>query len=74
MAREKFQKNKTYYLESEEWKLKYIGRGEESAYEFRVTEHNDKENNWYEYSTRDGSEILADRSKWLLSLKETKPL
>ena len=64
----KFVKNKTYYLQGEAWKLKYTVSNLEGFYNFKVTEHDDPEEDWIEYSTRDGSEVLTNRKIWLSSI------
>jgi len=69
MAAKKFTKNKTYYLEGEDWKLKFIDQNLEGYYNFKVTEHHDPDDDWAEYSTKDGSEVLSDRKEWLLTIK-----
>jgi hypothetical protein len=70
MVARKFTKNKTYYLRGENWKLKFIDQNLEGYNNFKVTEHNDLEDNWVEYSTKDGSEILSDRKEWMLTIKK----
>lgn len=64
----KFQVNKTYYIYGQAWKIKFIEQDYEGRYHFKVTEHDDKDYDWEEYSTRDGSEILDSRKDWTASL------
>lgn len=70
MARGKFEKNKMYYLEGRAWKLNYVEEDIEGFYHFKVVEHDDKEEDWMLYQTKDKFEILSDRKEWLISIKD----
>jgi subtilisin-like proprotein convertase family protein len=71
----KFVKNKTYYLQGERWKLKFKDSENTSLgviHHFKVTEHDDTEEDWDEYCTGDGAEILSTRKAWDLSIKDVE--
>jgi hypothetical protein len=58
-----FISGKTYYNSENGWKLKYIDRTLDGNYNFKIIEHNDPEQDWSEYSTKDGSEIVEKYEK-----------
>ena len=59
----KFKVNHTYYNSENGWKLKFGERDFEGYYIFKVLEHDDPENDWMEYSTKDGSEIVKTKKE-----------
>ena len=54
-----FSKRKTYKLADEGWILKYIKTNIDGSHDFEVISHNDPEYDWAEYTTKDGSEVIA---------------
>ncbi len=61
----KFKKNLIYYNTDNGWKLRYIEEDREGRHFFKVLEHNDPEEDWVEYSTKDGSEIVKTKKELL---------
>lgn len=57
-VKEPFETNKTYYNSENGWKLKYTDKDIEGYYNFKIIKHDDPVNDWIEYSTKDGSEVV----------------
>ena len=73
-----FEKNKLYYLPSEDWKLKFVkeepGGMSVAAthYTFKVMTPTEEE--WEEYTTTQPSEIWKTKAEYVKSLKSEKPI
>lgn len=57
-VKEPFIENKIYYNSENGWKLKYIYKNIEGYYNFKIIKHDDPNEDWIEYSTKDGSEVV----------------
>ena len=66
MAKEKFKKNKLYYLPEEDCKLKYKEQDFEQYYIFKMQKHEI----WDEYLTKDGSEIYENKTAYQKEIKD----
>ena len=58
-----FKKNSIYYNTDNGYKLKYIDQCLERYYHFKILQHDDPDNDWMEYSTKDGSEIVKTKKE-----------
>lgn len=56
--KELFSTKKTYYNSENGWKLKYKEKTLDGYYLFDIIRHTDPIEDWVEYETKDGSEIV----------------
>lgn len=65
MSLGKFVKNHTYYVRETGWKVKFIDYDFEGYANFKVVEHDDPDEDWAEYATKDWSEIVKTKKEAL---------
>jgi len=74
MIKDRFIYNLIYYNTDDGSKLKFIGEDREGFYHFKVLAHNDPDEDWVEYSTKDGSEIVKTKKELDEAMKEKESL
>jgi len=61
MKKDKFKKNKLYYLPEDDAKIRFMEQLVDGAYVFRYYKHEE----FYEYETKDGSEVWECKKNYL---------